>query len=178
MLLRMAILTHAEDAEILLSGEIELAESYFGGRPKGRRGRGALAKTIVFGIFKRNGRVYTEVVPDCKRATLQAVTPGRVDPGSVVNNDGWRGCNGLVDLGYKKHFRVDHDGNDEFAQGKTHINGIESFRAFAKTRLLKYKGMSRRTFYLHLKEREFRFNNRDQDLYKLLLKMFRKNPLF
>jgi hypothetical protein len=80
-------------------------------------------------------------------------------------------------LGYKKHFRVDH-GNNEFAQGKTYINGIESFWAFAKTRLSKYKGMNRRTFYLHLKECEFRFNNRGQDLYKLLLKMFRENPLF
>ena len=61
------------------SGEIEVDESFFGARRvKGKRGRGAFGKTIVFGIFKRNGKVYTEIVPDCRRATLQAVIRGRV----------------------------------------------------------------------------------------------------
>jgi len=72
---------------------------------------------------------------------------------------------------------VDH-GNNQFANGKAHINGIEGFWGFAKSRLSKFRGMSRKTFYLHLKECEFRFNNRNQDIYKLLLKMFRENPLF
>ena len=83
----------------------------------------------------------------------------------------------MADLGYKKHFRVDH-GNNQFAKGKAHINGIESFCGFAKTRLSKYREMSRKTFCLHLKEYEFRCNNRETDIYKLLLKMFRENPLF
>ena len=46
-------------------------------------------------------------------------------------SDHWRGYNGLVDMGYKKHFRI-HHGNDVFANGKNHINGIESFWPFAK----------------------------------------------
>ena len=50
-------------------------ESYI----KGHRGRGAFGKTIVFGIFKQNGKVYTEIVPDCRRATLQAGIRGRID---------------------------------------------------------------------------------------------------
>jgi transposase len=33
-------------------------------------GRGASGKTIVFGLLKRDGNVYTEIVPDCKKATL------------------------------------------------------------------------------------------------------------
>ena len=37
-----------------------------------KRGRGTL-KQPVFGVFERDGRVYTEIVPDCKRLTLQAV---------------------------------------------------------------------------------------------------------
>ncbi len=61
------------------SGEIEVDESYFGARRvKGKRGRGAQGKTMVFRIFKRNGKVYTEIVPDCRRATLQAVIRGKV----------------------------------------------------------------------------------------------------
>ena len=160
------------------SGEVEVDESFFGARRvKGKRGRGAFGKTIVFGIFRRNGKVYTEVVPDCRRSTLQAVIRGRVSLESVIHSDGWRGYNGLVDLGYKKHFRVNH-GQDEFVQGKSHINGIESFWGFAKTRLSRFRGMSKTTFHLHLKECEFRFNNRGKDLNKLILKILRDYPLF
>jgi transposase-like protein len=118
-----------------LTGEVEVDESYFGAhRVKGKRGRGAYGKTIVFGIFERNGKVYTEIVPDCSKATLQKVIRGRVDPESVIHSDSWRDYNGLVDLGYQKHFRVRH-GDDEFVRGKSHINGIESFWGYAKTRL-------------------------------------------
>ena len=89
-------------------GEVEIDESYFGARRiKGKRGRGAYGKTIVFGIFKRNGKVYTEIVANASRATLQEVIRGRVDIDSIIHSDKWRGYNGLVDLGYKKHFRVD-----------------------------------------------------------------------
>jgi transposase-like protein len=160
------------------SGEVEIDESYFGARRiKGKRGRGAFGKTIVFGIFKRNGKVFTEIIPDCRRATLQAVIRGRVDLESIIHSDGWRGYNGLVDLGYKKHFRVNH-GQNEFVQGKSHINGIESFWGYSKTRLSKFRGLSKMTFHLHLKECEFRFNHRGQNLYLLMLKILKKHPLF
>ena len=142
----------------------------------GKRGRGAYKKTPVFGIFKRGGRVYTEIIPNCAKATLQAIIRGRVDPDSIIHSDGWRGYNGLVDIGYKKHYRVNH-GSDQFAKGKSHINGIESFWAFAKGRLTKFHGIADSIFYLHLKECEFRFNYRNKNLYKMLLKMFRENPL-
>ena len=159
-------------------GEIEVDESYFGAkRIKGKRGRGAFKKTPVFGIFKRGGKVYTEVVPDCAKATLQGIIRGRVDPDSVIHSDGWRGYDGLVDLGYKKHYRVNH-GQDQFARGRSHINGIESFWSYAKRRLMKFHGIAESTFYLHLKECEFRFNYRSENIYPLLLKIFKNRPLF
>ena len=160
------------------SGEIEVDESFFGARRiKGKRGRGAYGKTIVFGVFKRNGKVYTEIVKDCSKATLQAIIRGKVEPESIIYSDGWRGYNGLVDVGYGKHLRVDH-GRNEFARGKAHINGIEGFWGFAKSRLTRFRGMNPATFFLHLKECEFRFNSRDQNLYKMMLKIIRQNPLF
>jgi len=109
------------EAQRPMFGVVEVDESYFGPRRvKGKRGRGAYGKTAVFGIFERAGQVYTEVVSDCSKATLQGIIRGRVDPASVVNSDGWRGYNGLVDLGYG-HYRVDHS-KDEFARGRVHIN--------------------------------------------------------
>jgi len=100
-----------------------------------------------------------------------------VNLNSVIHSDGWRGYHGLVDLGYKKHFRVNHLEN-EFSNSQSHINGIESFWAYAKTRLMKFRGMNPATFYLHLKETEFRFNHRNENIYKLMLKIFKLNPLF
>jgi transposase-like protein len=114
------------------SGQVEVNESYFGARrAKGKRGRGARGKTIVFGIFKRNGNVYTDIVPDASKKSLQRVIRGKVSPNSIIHSDGWRGYNGLVDLGYAKHLRVDH-GRNEFVRAASHINGIEGFWALLK----------------------------------------------
>ena len=165
------------EAESPFMGEIEVDESYFGARRvKGKRGRGAYGKTIVFGVFKRNGKVYTEIVPDASSATLQAIIRGKVSIDSIIHSDQWRGYNGLVDLGYKKHFRVNRSKN-EFVSGRSHINGIEGFWGFAKSRLAKFKGIHKSTIYLHLKESEFRYNYRKHNLYKLILNIVHNNPL-
>jgi transposase-like protein len=175
--IRERISQECERASPFSRCEVEVDESYFGARRvRGKRGRGASGKTIVFGIFKRNGSVYTEIVADCKKATLQAIIRGRVCLEAVINSDGWRGYGGLVDVGYAKHYRVNH-GTNEFVRGAHHINGIESFWSYAKRRLQKFNGVSRHTFHLHLKECEYRFNNRNQDLSKLLLKLLERYPL-
>ena len=159
------------------SGEIEADESYFGAkRIRGKRGRGAGGKTIVFGLLKRGVSVYTEIVPDASKSTLQAIIRGKVDPNSIIHTDGWRGYDGLVDIGVDKHFRVNH-GNNEFVRGSKHVNGIESFWSFAKHRLVKFNGVKKSKFELHLKETEFRFNHRHENLYLALLKLLRENPL-
>ncbi|PJK14014.1 IS1595 family transposase [Lysobacteraceae bacterium NML07-0707] len=164
-------------AQSPFSGELEADESYFGPkRIRGKRGRGAGGKTIVFGLLKRGDCVYTEIVPDASKATLQAIIRGKVDPNSIIHTDGWRGYDGLVDLGLEKHFRVNH-GNNEFVKGSRHVNGIESFWSYAKHRLAQFHGVRKDKFELHLKETEFRFNHRNLDLYKTLLKLLRNNPL-
>ncbi len=175
--IRRRIAQQCERQSPLSSGEVEVDESYFGARRvRGKRGRGASGKTIVFGLLKRDGRVYTEIVPDCKKATLQAIIRGRVAPEVVIHSDGWRGYDGLVDVGYSKHYRVNH-GENEFARGSQHINGIESFWSYAKHRLQQFHGIAPERFYLHLKECEYRFNQRHKNLYAELLKLMRKYPL-
>jgi transposase-like protein len=165
------------EAESPLRGEVEVDESYFGGRRiRGKRGRGAFKKVPVFGLLKRHGKVYTQIVPNCSRAVLTAILKGKVVLGSVIYSDGWKGYSGLVDLGYKKHHRVDH-GRNEFVKHKAHINGIENFWGLAKMRLAKFRGLNRSTLPLHLKECEFRFNHRRDNLYQLLLTNFKNNPL-
>ena len=158
-------------------GVVEIDESYFGARRvRGKRGRGAGRKVPVIGVNKRGGMVFTDVLDDCSRLALEAVIKGKVSYESIIHTDGWKGYDGLIDIGYKRHFRVHHS-HDEFARGPSHINGIESFWSYAKTRLAKHRGLSRRLFYLYIKETEFRFNHRQKDLYRTLLILLRKQPL-
>jgi transposase-like protein len=174
--IRQRIAEHCE-AQNPFRGEVEIDESYFGPkRIRGKRGRGAGGKTIVFGIYKRNGHVYTEIVPDVKKTTLRKAIRGKVKLDTIIHSDGWPGYDGLVDVGYAKHLRVSH-GDNEFADGANHINGIESFWAYAKHRLTKFKGVARHTFYLHLKETEFRFNHRRDNFYLAVLKLLREHPI-
>ena len=176
-LLRQRIFELSQLQSVPFKGQIEVDESYFSARRvKGKRGHGASGKTIVFGLLNRGDKVCTEIVPNCKAATLQSIIKGKTDIESVIHSDGWRVYNGLVDYGYKKHYRA-HHGKNEFVRGNSHINGIESFWGYAKTRLVKFKGMNKNMFELHLKECEFRFNNRKQNLYKILLAVCRKEPL-
>ena len=158
------------------TGIFELDESYFGARRvRGKRGRGAAGKTPVFGLLKRDGKVYVEIVKNCSKEQLMPIIQGHILEGSTIHTDGWKAYDGLVLNGYD-HYRVFHS-HDEFVRGKCHVNGIEGFWSFAKRRLAKFNGLTDQMFFLHLKECEFRFNNRNQDLYVIMLKMVRGNPL-
>ena len=163
--IRFSILSHAGDAERLLGGEVELDESYFGGKCKGKRGRGAAGKVPVFGILERNGVVQVTVVPDVTAETLMGLTVKKVRRGSVVYTDKFKSYDSLMFCGYR-HLKVDH--GKYFSSGKVYINGLEGFWSWAKERLIKHHGVSKEQFPLYLKELEFRYNNRGSDIFDLV----------
>ena len=135
--------------------EIEVDESYFGSRYiKGRRCRGARGKIPVFGLLKRECNVYTQIVKNCSKSVLIPIIEEFASKESVIYSDGFKSYDGIVDYGYKQHFRIIHSKN-EFAKGNNHINGIENFWCLCKVRLAKFSGMNEGTFYLHIKECEF-----------------------
>ena len=140
------------------TGEVELDESYFGGTRKGKRGRGAAGKVPVFGILKRGGKVYTQVIPDAKSHTLLPIIRENIQPDSIVYTDCWRGYN-VLDVSGFKHYRINH--SKVFAKEKNHINGIENFWNQAKRHMRKFNGIPVKHFPLFLKECEWRFNNPD-----------------
>ncbi len=165
--IRYSILEELAKSDRVLKGEIEADEAYFGGKRKGNRGRGARNKTIVFGILERRGKVHVEIVKNVKAKTLLAGTIRKVKKGSIVYTDKWLGYDSLVFNGYK-HLSVDH--NKMFAKDDVYINGIEGFWSFAKENMAKYHGVSSGKFLLYIKEMEWRYNNRNNDLFDLLLK--------
>jgi len=138
----------------MLGGEIEVDESYFGGK----RGRGAAGKIPVFGILKRGGKVYTKIIPDAASATLIPIIERKVIPDSIVYSDCWRGYN-VLDVSDFHHFRINH--LKLFADRQNHINGIENFWNQAKRHMRKFNGVPKAQFGLYLKECEWRFNNSD-----------------
>ena len=170
----------AQDCELtspFQTGEIELDESYFGARRvRGKRGRGAQGKTPVFGMLKRNGNVYTQVVKNCSMQELMPIIEQLADKDSSIFTDSFKSYDGLANYGYKRHYRIKH-GENQFADGRNHINGIENFWGLCKVRLSKFRGIHKNKFYFHLKECEFRYNMRGKNIYLYLLKLFRNSPL-
>ena len=176
----------AETAD-MLGGEIEVDESYFGGKRKGKRGRGAAGKIPVFGILKRGGKVYTKIIPDAASATLIPIIERKVVPllgdcfaftgqptDSIVYSDCWRGYN-VLDVSDFHHFRINH--SKLFADRHNHINGIENFWNQAKRHMRKFNGVPKAQFGLYLKECEWRFNNSDPSVQLSQLRQWVKKYL-
>ena len=129
-------------------------KSYFGGRCRSRRGRGASGKVVVFGILKRNGRVYIVAVDNAKSDTLPVIKQ-KIMPDSIVYMDSLSsydkpGVSGFI------HHHINH--SKALADHQNYINGIENFWNQAKCVLRKYNGIERKSFPLFLKECEFWFN--------------------
>ena len=143
-LFREKIFISSFENEHSSSGAFEIDESYFGAkRVRGKRGRGAAGKTPVFGLLKRNGQVYVQVVENCSRDSLMPIIQGKIVGGSSIHTDGWKAYDGLILNGYD-HYRVYHSKN-EFARGRAHVNGIESFWSFAKRRVCQDDCVSRKS---------------------------------
>ena len=157
----------AEEAPELLSGEVEVDESYFGGRRKGKRGRGAGGKVPVFGLLKRGGKVHAVVIPNAGRSTLMPIIQQRIKPDSIVFTDSFSAYD-ILDVSGFQHRRVNH--KQAFVRNGAHINGIENFWNQAKRHLRRFNGIPRQNFHLYLKAREWRFNNRPASRLAMILR--------
>jgi transposase len=156
----------------VIAGEFEADESYFGAsRVKGKRGRGAGGKIPVFGLLKRDGNVFVQTIPNASKREIMPLIRSNAKQGSTIYTDSWKAYDGLLFDGYKHH-RIKHC-NNEFAHGKNHINGIESFWSYSKRRMNKFNGILKDQFTIHLKECEFRFNNRKKNIFMVMLKILK-----
>ena len=120
------------------AGEIEVDESYFGGRRKGKRGRGAGGKVPVFGLLKRGGKVYTAMIPNARTATLMPIMERMIRPDSILYTDGFSSYDAL-DVSDFHHVRINH--SERFVDERSHINGIENFWNQAKRHLRRFNGV-------------------------------------
>jgi len=153
-----------------LSGELEMDETLFGGHRKGKRGWGAEGKHVVFGIYHRNGRVIVFPVSNRRQETLLPIIDKHTKHGSVYYTDDYEGYVSLVMRG--KHIRITKERGKPV--GVNNINGLEGFWSYAKVWLYHYRGIPRQYFHYYLKEIEFRFNSREEDLLEKIVNMLVK----
>ncbi len=99
-----------------------------------------------------------------KAETLMSEVQQHAEKGSLFYMDQFKSYK-LLKF-FDKHKTIDH--GTRYAKGRNHINGLEGFWSFAKERLLKYHGIDNQYFPFYLKEIEFRYNHRKENIYELL----------
>jgi transposase-like protein len=158
------------ESESSLSEVVNADESFFGKRRISISAcNGTDGQCDDIGNFHPSSKVCARIVPvhATPPSTKKNIIAGRLTRDGIVYAKELSSGHSLFDAGF-----------EEFAKKHKHIKGIEGFWSLAKTRLAKFRGLNKETFYLHLKECEFRYNYRSQNLYLQILKLVRNKPLF
>jgi len=180
------------------AGEVEMDQAFFGRGakartrerkaidsgygdwrpPRGLRRKIARRKkmnVMVFGIIRREGDVYTKIIEKANRDTLFPIIHLVVDPGTTIYTDQWAGFNELKISGYV-HKAVNHSVRRRTVDG-VHTHNIDRFWGYAKGYISRFKGVSRHVYPLYLKEAEFRYNHRKDDLLRIMRNLVTQNYL-
>lgn len=163
-LIRCAIIQASDNGEIFT--EREWIKSCLGRQRTGRRDQKAAEFTPIFGILERNNKVKISILEDVSPKTLLEENVKAAKTGSIIYTDRLRNFDALMFYGYR-HLDADHA--KRMARTRVYIDSQEGFWSFAIERLVKFRGVSQRYFPLYLKEMEFRYNHRRDELYELLI---------
>ena len=153
-----------------LTGEVEVDETYIGGKKHGKRGRGAEGKTKVVGAVERNGQVVAQVIPDVKRHTLVPFMLRKVDRNATLFTDEFPSYDHMTRAGYN-HKRIDHH-SKVYVNGNIHTNNIEGFWSLVKRGISGvYHSVSPQYLQSYVNEYAFRYNHRNADtpMFKIVL---------
>ena len=160
-----------------LTGNVEVDETYIGGKRQGKRGRGASGKSVVMGMVERDGKAIARVVPDVKARTLLPMIERNVDRENktVVFTDELPSYNRIERLGYS-HEIVQHSAK-QYVRGIAHVNTVESLWSTIK-RGIDGVNHSVSPLYLqsYLDSYVFRYNHRkdEQPMFLSLLNQVSK----
>ena len=144
-------------------GAFEIDETYIGGKRPGKRGRGAMGKTPIFGIAQRQGNVSAMATSDVRSSTVYPIIRGRALPRSMIYTDEFPVYDRLERQGYN-HKRVHHLSGGVYILGNAHTNTIEGFWSLLKRGISGvYHAVSEKWLQNYLNEYSFRFNLRKDD---------------
>ncbi len=145
-----------------LDGEVEVDETYIGGKKKGKRGRGAEGKSKVVGAVQRGGKVVAQVVPDVKRNTLVPFMSKSVSKDATLYTDEFPTYDTMAHFGYR-HKRINHH-SKIYVNGDIHTNSIEGFWSLVKRGISGvYHSVSPHYLQSYINEYAFRYNHRKDE---------------
>ena len=166
------------DGEDPLSSNVEVDETYIGGKSSGgKRGDGAPGKTVVFGMIQLGGDVMTKIATDAQTRTLQLEIIENVEQGSTVYSDEFHAYKNLNKMGCT-HYTVNH-GASEYVTGETHVNSLEGYWSRLKTSIRgTHIQVSGKHLHKYTKEFEYHFNSRQnpQEMFPLLISTNPEQP--
>ena len=137
---------------------------------------GAIARKSFYGIFKQEDLIYTDKL-NIEATWLYDWLKGKVDADQMlIEKYRLDLYNGIVDFNTVKLHRI-NTAYSGFTKGRSQIDEIDLFWGMLKSRLVKFRGLNGSTLYLHVKETEFRYNYRNEDLFELLMNIINKRPL-
>lgn len=140
-----------------MKGIIEADETYVGGKGKGKRGRGAEKKEIVFTLVERDGRIKSTHVANVTATNLKGVMREHVDQNSTIMTDEFRSYKGL-DKEFENHYTVAH-GEKEYVRGIVHTNTAEGYFSLLKRGINgSYHHVSKQHLPFYINEFDFRYN--------------------
>lgn len=158
------------EEETKLDNEVELDETYVGGKNKNRHhnkkvknstGRSVKDKTPVFGMLERRGKLIAKVVTGVKKKHLSPVAQKYIKESAKIYSDEWKGYNGLKKI-FDSH-RVIHHGKKQYVDGEVHTNTIEGFWSLMKRGILGiYHKVTRKHMQKYVDEFVFRYNTRKE----------------
>jgi len=160
------------DKTLRLSGEVELDETFVGGKNKnrhwdkkvkGNQGRALIDKCAIYGMVERGkgGRVKIIHVKNLCGAGLQALARHFISDTSVIHTDEYRSYIG-IDRYFEAHFAVNH-GQGQYVIDGGHTNTIECFWSQLKKGIFGvYHFTSKHLLYRYCHEFEFRWNTRQE----------------
>lgn len=167
--LRFAILAQALDAPQLLAGAYGERLGFVQGRLRMERSETEVIP--VFGLMDRHGWIFADFLPHISPEDIfhfnRSFHLGVERMGNLVYTDRYQRYDALVFCGHAGlpyHYF-------QRRPRKVHVDALKGgFWNYAKPRLARYNGVTSRRFPLYLKELEFRFNHRDEDIFPLLVR--------
>jgi transposase-like protein len=149
------------ESETLMTGVIEMDETWVGGKVEGQ-GRGYKGnKALVVGVVKRGGSIFLQIATDRSRKTLHEIALKHIAPeAEAIFTDDWHAYRGIGDHD-TRHETVNHS-QDEYVRGEVHTNTVEGVWSLLKRSIIgAFHHVSIKHLDKYLSELEWRFGNRE-----------------
>ncbi|WP_207514883.1 hypothetical protein [Longitalea luteola] len=138
---------------------------------------GTVSKKSFYGIFRNDETIYTDKIANIDSEWMYDWLKGKTEgERDIIEKYRLHLFNGIADFNSIRLYRI-NESVPGVTRGKSHIDEIDLFWGMLKSRLIKFRGLNSGTLYLHVKETEFRYNYRENDLFELLMEILHKRPL-